>query len=210
MDPLFLLMLIVLVAGTAYGLPQLGRQARLRRRMRRQPIVALADVRDGQVVRVRAVVAVVEAPPPPFGDRPAVVHLTQIIDTSNPGATTTFRCNGRGEIRLDDGTGRARITRDTRIELLVEEESGGVHRDDPELAQLLGDELERIFSKGATLVWRRRALCVGDAILVWGRAVVEPDPDPPRQAEHYRHETRRVNLVPCDERGAVVIERAKR
>jgi hypothetical protein len=209
--PLAVGVILLLVGVFGIGLPQLSRSARLRRRLRREPLRALKDVRSDEVVRVRGTVSPPRQPVHiPFGERPGVFHVTRVTDSSNPGQTITFAREGRQEIVFDDGTGCARIAVETPIELLGEEETGGISRDDPELATVLGRDVERIFGKGATVLWSQRSVAVGDEITVWGRACREPDPAGPRDDASYRDEPTRVALVPAEPGSKIVVELARR
>jgi hypothetical protein len=76
--------------------------------------------------------------------------------------------------------------------------------------RLLGAECDRIYSKGAVILWRQRSICVGDEVMAWGRAAFEPDDAGPGERSHYRTEATRVLLVPAARDGAVVIEIVKR
>jgi hypothetical protein len=205
--PIALALIVILSVASAFGLPQLGATARRRRWMRKQPIKSIADVRTNDVVCVRGAVVASGIPLAlPFRNQPGVLHITHIIDSSNPGETTTFVRTGRCEILLDDGTGHARIASDTRIELLGEEFAGGVGRDEPELMAVLGADRARIFSKGASLVWRQRSIAVGDHVSVWARVIREPDATANVDLAHYRSEPTRALLAPVSLGGAIVVE----
>jgi hypothetical protein len=207
MDPLFLAGIVAIALLSAFGLPLLGGKARRRRALRRQPLRALGEAASGEVVRVRGVVSAIGAEVQlPFVARAGVLHHTQLIDTSNPGATTTFERGARSEMLIDDGTGRARIAVDTLIDFIAAEETGGIGRDESELVALLGADRERIFSKGAVLTWRQRSISVGDTVEAWGRVVQEPDPTGPRDGAHYRAEPLRVVLVPAEPGAVVIVE----
>jgi hypothetical protein len=208
--PFAIAAIVVLSMVSAFALPQLGARARLRRRMRREPVRSIADVRNDDVVRLRGVVNTVGTPLRlPFVDRPGVFHVTHIIDSSNPGSTTTFVRTGRCELLLDDGTGRARIAADTPVELIAEELGGGIGRNEPALAAILGADHDKLFSKGGSVLWRQRSISVGDHVLVWGRVILEPDPTAPRDAVHYRSEPMRAVLVPVTRGGTVIVEIAR-
>jgi hypothetical protein len=190
-------------------LPQLGPTARLRRRMRRKPIRSISDVRSNEVVRVRGTVRALEnSLVLPFVDRAGVFHVTYVIDSSNPGNTTTFVRKAKCEILLEDGTGRARIARETPVELIAEEHSGGIGRNEPALTAVLGADVERIFSKGGSVLWRQRSIAVGDEVLVWGRVILEPDPT--AAGANYRSEPTRAAFVPIKRGGTVIVEISSR
>jgi hypothetical protein len=211
MDPLFIAGIIVLTMVSALVLPRLGATARRRRKIRRTPLSPLAEVRSGEVVRVRGVVRAVGAPLPlPFGDGDAVLHVTQIVDSSNPGSTISWTRTGRRALLVEDETGRARIAVETPIEVIADEASGGVGRDDPTVVDLLGSECDRIYSKGAVILWRQRSISVGDEVTAWGRATLEPDDAGPGERGHYRTEASRVLLLPATREGSVVVEIRRR
>jgi hypothetical protein len=196
---------------SAFVLPRFGANARRRRQIRSTPLQPIGDVCSGAVVRIRGVVRAVGAPMPlPFGDADAVFHITELVDSSNPGATTTWVRTGRRTLLVEDESGRARVAADTVVDVIADEVSGGVGRDDATVARLLGPECDRIYSKGAVIVWRQRSVCVGDQVTAWGRATLEPDDAGPGERGHYRTEASRVLLLPTTPEGAVVVELVKR
>jgi hypothetical protein len=172
--------------------------------------VSVRDAVRDQLVRVRGVVrsngATVKLP---FSGASGVFHWTQLTDTSNPGETSLFTRSARCDFLIDDGTGLARVPREAAIALVGGEPEGrGVDRNDPEVERFLGGDVKRLFSKDGWLIWRQRALVEGDEVVIWGRVVHEPDPDPRRQ-ESLREAPQRVVLAPPESNVPVVVERAR-
>ena len=70
----------------------------------------------------------------------------------------------------------------------------------------LGAERDQLFSKGGSVLWRQRSLCVGDEVFAWGRVTLEPDDAAVGDRAHYRSEPTRALLTPVANRRAVVLE----
>jgi len=166
------------------------------------------EAQRDQVIRVRGTVRGSGSFALPFSGRSGVHHWTQLTDTANPGQTSSFTRSARCEFRIDDGTGEARVPLDA--ELLVvggEPEGGGVDRNDPEVPRFLGKDEARLFSKGGWLIWRQQAFAVGDQLVIWGRVILEPDPDPRHEA--LRDRPQRVALAPAEPGLPLVVERLR-
>jgi hypothetical protein len=185
---------------------RLGRVGRRRSLARKTPLRAIRDARAGELIRIRGVVhALGDGLSLPFSEEPGVFHSTQLVDMANPGQTTTFTRSAQCEFVIDDGTGRARVPREVAIELHGREPAGmGIDVTDPKVAAFLGRD--KTFSKGGAVIWRQRAIRVGDQVTAWGRATHEPEPDPSRHTGHFRDEPQRVALVPHEPGGALVLK----
>jgi hypothetical protein len=193
----------------AFAAPHLGRSARLKRRARKSPIRRVCEARRDELIRVRGIVRELESPLAlPFSSQPGVYHWTQLTDYSNPGQTKAWtKCARVRSFIVDDGSGQARISDQGKLVLLADEEGGGMHRDHPSVVAFLNGNTDAIFSRGASVVWRQRAIRIGDEVLAWGRAVHEPANDTGASRRNYRETPLRIVLLPPRPRDCVVIEK---
>jgi hypothetical protein len=190
-------------------LPQLSRSARLRRRAHKTPIRDIREGRRGELIRVRGIVhSSGSTLPIPFSDGQGVFHFTQLVDSANPGQTSTFTRGAQCGFFIDDGTGHARVPPEVKLELIGQElEGGGLDRNDPQVGQFLdGKADDLLFSKGGWVVWRQARICLGDEVVAWGRVVLEPEGDARYHQGHFRQEPQRIVLAPVEPSGPVVIE----
>jgi hypothetical protein len=208
MDPWYIIIGLLASTGGVFLVSALtSRWVRARRLLARAPRVAIADARDGQVVKVVGTLECAEGPPleAPISARPCVHCVARVYrDLGETLEVLAEEHLGHGTAWVVDQTGKALIQlHESRV--VLRPQTSDVAGE--EITRRVGGLLERHGGRPreeVSLCFQEARLSPGDPVAVYGRCRFEPDPDPRSPRSTYRRYPARLTII-APRRGAEAI-----
>jgi hypothetical protein len=199
MEPWYIVIGLLASTGVLFLFSALtSRWVRARRLLARAPRVAIADARDGQVVKVVGTLECAEEAPleAPISAHPCVRCEARVY--RDLGETLEILAEehlGQGTAWVVDQTGKALIQlHESRV--VLRSQTSDVEGE--AISRRVGELLERHGGKpreAVSLRFQEARLSPGDRVAVYGRCRFEPDPDPRAPRSTYRRYPARLTIV---------------
>jgi hypothetical protein len=188
--------------GVCFAFWYFSEAQRVKRALAAAPITAIAELREGTVVRVVGSLR----PGPrtlsaPLSGRPCAVFFVRVREHVGKNSTEIFRESDAVEFSIDDGSGTV-LVRPEKFELgLVEdhEERTGAWKDASdavtEYLRSKGQSPENMLGFNRALQFHEAVLEEGELVAVLATVALEIDPDPTSAGDGYRDRPKRKVLV---------------
>jgi hypothetical protein len=201
-DTLTLLLVALCGGGLCFAFWYFSEAQRVKRALAAAPITAIAQLREGDTVRV---VGALKLGPrtlsSPLSGRPCAVFFVRVREQVGKNSREIFRVSEAVEFSIDDGSGTVLVRPELFSLALVEDhqERTGLWRDaSAEVGEYMlskGQSAQTSLGFNRALQFHEAVLEAGERVAVLATVRLELDPEPVTAGDGYRDQPRRKVLL---------------